>query len=500
LKRLTNKDLDEIFSVKIINNNYIIRNLTGNGSPRITECSILFIQSALRRKSVNHILSLSLFDESMEFYAYPSHSFPPSPSSSAPAESYSSIGSVVSKIKDFVIFAVSAVVGNVCSAILTFFFAFVGTLLGAITGALIGQETESGFVRGASVGAISGAVFSIEVFESSLLLWQSDESGLGCLLYLIDVIASLLSGRLVRERIGPAMLSAVQSQIGAVEAPFEEVPNIFDTGGAKGLLVDSVERIPKFTISRDGSLDTSGDEASCSVCLQDFQLGETVRRLPHCHHMFHLPCIDTWLVSYEDIRTAIEMRFEAHSYGKERQRTQEDVQVLNPCECLQKICSLLDDMSRGLCSLIEVLTGRMINFEKTNLSMKRTIKELLPKSLSSPQELTRDAIQKEVEHVLTVSALAKEVVSNFIPEHEFDEDFARAYLEDFAGNNNFLCIPDDERVGRYQLHSSNSYDAKSESIGETKLVKRTSKRACKESKVVDSSHNANGFKSEEATS
>ncbi|CAA0821063.1 NEP1-interacting protein 1 [Striga hermonthica] len=234
----------------------------------------------------------------MEFYAYPSHSFPPSQSSSAPAESYSSIGSVVSKIKDFVRFAVSAVIGNLCSAILTFFFAFVGTLLGAITGALIGQETESGFVRGASVGAISGAVFSIEVFESSLLLWQSDESGLGCLLYLIDVIASLLNGRLVRERIGPAMLSAVQSQMGAVEPPFEEVPNIFDTGGAKGLLVDSVERIPKFTISRDGSLDTSGDEASCSVCLQDFQLGETVRRLPHCHHMFHLPCIDTWLVRH----------------------------------------------------------------------------------------------------------------------------------------------------------------------------------------------------------
>ncbi|KAL0380622.1 UNVERIFIED_CONTAM: NEP1-interacting protein 2 [Sesamum angustifolium] len=255
----------------------------------------------------------------MEFYAYPSHSFP----SSSP-ESYSSLGSLVNKIKEFVRRAVSAVIGNVFSAIFTFSlpwvisFVFVcvegygyllqnfpfewlnlGTLLGAMTGALIGQETESGFVRGASVGAISGAVFSIEVFESSLLLWQSDESGLGCLLYLIDVIASLLSGRLVRERIGPAMLSAVQSQMGAVEAPFEEeVPNIFDTGGAKGLLVDTVEKIPKFTITRDDSVDTSGDRVSCSVCLQDFQLGETVRRLPHCHHMFHLPCIDTWLVRH----------------------------------------------------------------------------------------------------------------------------------------------------------------------------------------------------------
>ncbi|PKI74421.1 hypothetical protein CRG98_005185 [Punica granatum] len=195
-------------------------------------------------------------------------------------------------------FAVSAVLGNVFSAIFTFFFALVGTLLGAMTGALIGQETESGFIRGAAVGAISGAVFSIEVFESSLILWQSDESGLRCLLYLIDVISSLLSGRLVRERIGPAMLSAVQSQIGAVESSFEEVQNIFDTGGSKGLPGDSVEKIPTMKITASNNIDASGERASCSVCLQDFQLGETVRSLPQCHHMFHLPCIDKWLLKH----------------------------------------------------------------------------------------------------------------------------------------------------------------------------------------------------------
>ncbi|XP_019083133.1 PREDICTED: NEP1-interacting protein 2-like [Camelina sativa] len=79
-----------------------------------------------------------------------------------------------------------AVLGTINSAILTFFFALVGTLLGALTGALIGQETESGFIRGAAIGAISGAVFSIEVFESSLDLWKSDESAFGCLLDLVS--------------------------------------------------------------------------------------------------------------------------------------------------------------------------------------------------------------------------------------------------------------------------------------------------------------------------
>lgn len=208
------------------------------------------------------------------------------------------VGDFVERVKEMCRAAVSAVVGNIFSAIFTFCFALVGTLLGAMTGALIGQETESGFIRGAAVGAISGAVFSIEVFEYSLLLWQSDESGIRCLLYLIDVISSLLSGRLVRERIGPAMLSAVQSQMSAVEPRFEEVENIFDIGGSKGLPGNSLEKIPKVTITHENIVDASGDKISCLVCLQDFQLGETVRSLPHCHHLFHIPCIDTWLIRH----------------------------------------------------------------------------------------------------------------------------------------------------------------------------------------------------------
>ncbi|KMT06932.1 hypothetical protein BVRB_6g152690 [Beta vulgaris subsp. vulgaris] len=225
----------------------------------------------------------------MEFFSYTSQPI---------ASSSSILCNLGEKIRATLSFAFSATLGSLLSAFFTFCFALVGTLLGAMTGALIGQETESGFVRGAAIGAISGAVFSIEVFESSLVLWRSDESGVGCLLYLIDVIASLLSGRLVRERIGPAMLSAVQSQMGAVETNFEEATNIFDIGGVKGLPGDLVEKIPKIKISKNNNIDDSGERVSCSVCLQDFQIGETVRSLPQCHHMFHLPCIDKWLLRH----------------------------------------------------------------------------------------------------------------------------------------------------------------------------------------------------------
>ena len=46
----------------------------------------------------------------------------------------------------------------------------------------------------------------------------------------IDVIASLLSGRLVRERIGPAMLSAVQSQVLSIQL-FKAILESYICGG-----------------------------------------------------------------------------------------------------------------------------------------------------------------------------------------------------------------------------------------------------------------------------
>lgn len=56
--------------------------------------------------------------------------------------------------------------------------------------------------------------------------------------------------------------------MGAAETTFEEVQNIFDTGGAKGLAGDLVEKIPKIVITNNNNVDASGEKVSCSVCLQ----------------------------------------------------------------------------------------------------------------------------------------------------------------------------------------------------------------------------------------
>ena len=55
------------------------------------------------------------------------------------------------------------------------------------------------------------------------------------------------------------------SQMGAVEISFDEVQNLFDIGGAKGLSRDSVEKIPKITITSDNNVHASGEKDSCSV-------------------------------------------------------------------------------------------------------------------------------------------------------------------------------------------------------------------------------------------
>ena len=56
--------------------------------------------------------------------------------------------------------------------------------------------------------------------------------------------------------------------MGAVETSFDELHNIFDIGGCKGLPEYSVAKIPKIKITSDDEVDDMGERVSCSVCLQ----------------------------------------------------------------------------------------------------------------------------------------------------------------------------------------------------------------------------------------
>ena len=54
-----------------------------------------------------------------------------------------------------------------------------------------------------------------------------------------------------------------------------------------------------------GSSSSSGGsgnftEASCPICLEDFEEGDEVRLLPRCCHCFHVACVDHWLLDHKE--------------------------------------------------------------------------------------------------------------------------------------------------------------------------------------------------------
>ncbi|KAK3130578.1 hypothetical protein QOZ80_6BG0495320 [Eleusine coracana subsp. coracana] len=55
--------------------------------------------------------------------------------------------------------------------------------------------------------------------------------------------------------------------------------------------------LPSFTYTLSLKHNVTGDEeaATCSVCLGALEVGETVRLLPVCMHLYHVDCIDPWL-------------------------------------------------------------------------------------------------------------------------------------------------------------------------------------------------------------
>ncbi|KAL6846677.1 hypothetical protein ACP4OV_024125 [Aristida adscensionis] len=187
---------------------------------------------------------------------------------------------------------------SLARGLVTFVFAAVGTVLGAITGGLIGLATETGVVRGTGIGGITGALVSMEVVDSSLEMWRSDEPAIWSVIYVLDVIWSLLTGRLVREKVDPAVLSAVESQMSAVETPVGhgDGADIFGTAGGGGMTRAAIDALPVAPFAERGHVDAGGEYVACSVCLQDFEAGESARRLPACGHAFHPPCIDGWLL------------------------------------------------------------------------------------------------------------------------------------------------------------------------------------------------------------
>ncbi|KAH6812812.1 hypothetical protein C2S51_021830 [Perilla frutescens var. frutescens] len=122
-------------------------------------------------------------------------------------------------------------------------------------------------------------------------------------------------------------------------------------------------------------------------------------------------------------------------------------------------CSEMDTVPGVLIETLGIINGR---------AQRRSCKKSSTSNVfSSSRESVKEEIEKEIEHVLNISAQAKEVVANLLPEHEFDEEFADAYMEDFEESDT-SCVFDDDQ--RFAFRSYSSHD-QTESTGEIDPVK-----------------------------
>ncbi|CAF1193345.1 unnamed protein product [Rotaria sordida] len=73
---------------------------------------------------------------------------------------------------------------------------------------------------------------------------------------------------------------------------YENLLELDESVRKKVLSNDEINRLPTETFRRLPN--TSAEENQCSICWDDFELNQTLRRLP-CVHRYHQTCIDNWL-------------------------------------------------------------------------------------------------------------------------------------------------------------------------------------------------------------
>lgn len=165
-------------------------------------------------------------------------------------------------------------------------------------GALAGCTAHSGLLRGAGLGAVAGAVLSVEVLEASRSYWQSDPSGLSSSASLSNLFEDLVNGRFMQEFVVPSVSAAQRWQVNLAEMSYEDLYDLLlpAEGRVKGASQELLRSLSRHVVTESNRIDAYGDVKSCAICLQELEQGEVVRALPACKHTFHMKCVDQWLL------------------------------------------------------------------------------------------------------------------------------------------------------------------------------------------------------------
>ncbi|XP_027121769.2 NEP1-interacting protein-like 2 isoform X6 [Coffea arabica] len=163
---------------------------------------------------------------------------------------------------------------------LSILFAVAGAFTGGVAGGIAGWVSNTGILRGVAMVAIAGATISVQFLDALRTYWCSECPG------------SSSSSSMI-EQLPPATPRSHQLQVNRPNTSYGESRAGPSVVASSGLSEDSLKKLPCLVLLDEMKAE---QEACCSICLQDVGVGDTARTLPQCRHMFHLACVDKWLV------------------------------------------------------------------------------------------------------------------------------------------------------------------------------------------------------------
>ncbi|KAE9606354.1 hypothetical protein Lal_00013645 [Lupinus albus] len=197
---------------------------------------------------------------------------------------------VLASICGYAVGSFMVVLKKVLLAAFTCSMALGGSIIGLIAGSIRGRSRENGFLDCAGKGALLGAIAAIELVTYAVNGEPLPEE--------VPTLSSFFNPDVIIEWMCSAASRAYdmhfQMNISS-ETIYGEVSDINGIGGVKGMPQSCIQNLP-FQEYNSNKLFKLYSKISCSICLQDFEDGELVRILPKCGHLFHVECIDKWLI------------------------------------------------------------------------------------------------------------------------------------------------------------------------------------------------------------